>query len=65
MWTDPDSWNALMSKISEVVLRYLNAQIEAGAQAVQLFDSWVGAALPDDYADLRRAARPRHPEAAR
>lgn len=49
MWSDPDAWNLLMSKIAEVVRRYLRAQVEAGAQAVQLFDSWVGALSPWDY----------------
>lgn len=49
MWSDPDAWNLLMSKIAEVVRRYLRAQVEAGAQAVQLFDSWVGALAPGDY----------------
>lgn len=49
MWTEPDAWSALMSKMSEVVRRYLRAQVEAGAQAVQLFDSWVGALSPADY----------------
>lgn len=50
MYQDPDSWNALMTTLSAVVLRLLNAQIDAGAQAVQLFDSWVGQLSPDDYA---------------
>jgi uroporphyrinogen decarboxylase len=49
MWSDPDAWNLLMGKIAEVVRRYLRAQVEAGAQAVQLFDSWVGALSPADY----------------
>ena len=49
MWSEPDTWRALMEKVSEVVRRYLRAQIEAGAQAVQLFDSWVGALSPEDY----------------
>ncbi len=49
MWSDPDAWHLLMSKIAEVVRRYLRAQVEAGAQAVQLFDSWVGALSPGDY----------------
>jgi uroporphyrinogen decarboxylase len=49
MWSEPEAWSLLMSKISEVVRRYLRAQIEAGAQAVQLFDSWVGALAPEDY----------------
>jgi hypothetical protein len=38
-----------MSKLARVVADYLVAQVEAGAQAVQLFDSWVGALSPDDY----------------
>ena len=49
MWQVPEIWHALMTKISEVIVRYLKAQIEAGAQAVQLFDSWVGALSPTDY----------------
>ncbi|MFO0552610.1 MAG: uroporphyrinogen decarboxylase [Polyangiaceae bacterium] len=51
MWSDPQSFSLLMEKISEVVRRYLRAQIEAGAQAVQLFDSWVGALTIEDYRD--------------
>ena len=38
-----------MSRLARSVTRYLNAQIAAGAQAVQLFDSWVGCLGPDDY----------------
>jgi uroporphyrinogen decarboxylase len=49
MWSDPEAWNLLMGKMAETVRRYLRAQIEAGAQAVQLFDSWVGALTQDDY----------------
>ncbi len=49
MYNEPEFWNALMYKLSEVVRRYLRAQVEAGAQAVQLFDSWVGALSPSDY----------------
>src|SRR5215204_1177412 len=48
MYGEPKTWQALMSKLAEVVRRYLHAQIEAGAQAVQLFDSWVGALSPLD-----------------
>jgi uroporphyrinogen decarboxylase len=50
MHTDPDSWNVLMRVLEGSVLDYLRAQVEAGAQAVQVFDSWVGAVDPDDYA---------------
>ena len=49
MWTDPEAWSLLMGKISDVVRGYLRAQVAAGAQAVQLFDSWVGALAPADY----------------
>jgi uroporphyrinogen decarboxylase len=52
MMSEPDTWHALMSKLSEVVGRYLHAQIRAGAQVVQLFDSWVGQLAPDDYRRL-------------
>jgi uroporphyrinogen decarboxylase len=52
MYGEPETWKALMTKLSEVVRRYLHAQIEAGAQAVQLFDSWVGALSPLDYAEF-------------
>ncbi|MEI9953944.1 MAG: uroporphyrinogen decarboxylase [Pseudomonadota bacterium] len=49
MYNEPETWNLLMSKFSEVVRRYLHAQIKAGANAVQLFDSWVGSLSPTDY----------------
>jgi uroporphyrinogen decarboxylase len=45
----PDAWSLLMRKLAEVVRRYLRAQVAAGADAVQLFDSWVGALTPADY----------------
>jgi uroporphyrinogen decarboxylase len=49
MYNDSSAWHAMMSLISRGLIKYLNAQIEAGAQAVQLFDSWVGTLGPDDY----------------
>lgn len=49
MYRDPGAWNAIMGKLARAVARYLNAQIAAGAQAVQLFDSWVGCLGPADY----------------
>ena len=49
MYTEPKAWDELMSKLAEVVRRYLGAQVEAGADAVQLFDSWVGSLSTDDY----------------
>ncbi len=49
MYSDQGAWQAMMSLISRALIKYLNAQIAAGAQAVQLFDSWVGCLSPDDY----------------
>ncbi len=49
MYQDSGAWHAMMSLISRALVKYLNAQIAAGAQAVQLFDSWVGCLSPDDY----------------
>src|SRR5438876_671478 len=49
MYMDAGAWHAMMSLVSRALVKYLNAQITAGAQAVQLFDSWVGCLSPDDY----------------
>ncbi len=49
MYSDARAWHILLSKLGCVVADYLTAQVNAGAQAVQLFDSWVGALSPDDY----------------
>jgi len=49
MYDDPGAWHAMMSLISRALVKYLNAQAAAGAQALQLFDSWVGCLSPDDY----------------
>lgn len=49
MRSEPRLWAALMAKITAVTSDYLRAQVEAGAQAVQLFDSWVGALSREDY----------------
>jgi len=49
MLEDPAAWHELMSKLSEVSGHYLLAQARAGAQALQLFDSWAGALSPSDY----------------
>jgi uroporphyrinogen decarboxylase len=49
MYEDSGAWHAMMSLISRALTCYLNAQIIAGAQAVQLFDSWVGCLSPEDY----------------
>ena len=52
MYNDPGAWHAMMSLVARGLGKYLNAQIEAGAQAVQLFDSWVGCLNPDDYREF-------------
>ncbi len=50
MYREPAAWHALMERLSNVVIAYLDAQIRAGVHVVQLFDSWVGALAPADYA---------------
>jgi uroporphyrinogen decarboxylase len=49
MYSAPELWHAFMDKLSTALAEYIMAQIRAGAQAVQLFDSWVGALSPMDY----------------
>jgi len=49
MFREPDVWHVLMDKLARVVTGYLRRQIRAGAQAIQLFDSWVGCLAPSDY----------------
>jgi uroporphyrinogen decarboxylase len=49
MFGAPEVWDALMRKIADISAAYLAVQVEAGASAVQLFDSWAGAMSPGDY----------------
>jgi len=49
MYAEPQAWHALMKKLVAALADYLLAQVRAGTQAVQLFDSWVGALSPQDY----------------
>jgi uroporphyrinogen decarboxylase len=49
IYSNPGAWRPLMERLSSLVAKYLNAQIAAGVQAVQLFDSWAGCLSPDDY----------------
>jgi len=49
MYGDEGAWNALMEKLVRAQVGYLNRQVEAGCQALQIFDSWVGALSPADY----------------
>jgi uroporphyrinogen decarboxylase len=51
MYAEPALWHDLMRRLSAIVATYLRAQVEAGADAVQLFDSWVGALSPSDYVE--------------
>jgi uroporphyrinogen decarboxylase len=51
MYGEPKVWHSLMEKFSQVLTIYLRGQIEAGAQAVQLFDSWVGCLSAGDYVE--------------
>ncbi len=50
MYGRPDVWHRLMETLAEVTTRYLRAQVDAGADVVQLFDSWLGLLGPDAYA---------------
>lgn len=52
MAEDSGAWHALLEKISRGLVKYLNAQIEAGADAIQIFDSWVGCLSPGDYREF-------------
>ena len=49
MYGEPAAWNTLLAKIVDVLAPYAAAQVEAGADAIQVFDSWVGALSPGDY----------------
>ncbi len=52
MYREPKLWHILMDKITEIIKRYLAAQVKAGVQAVQIFDSWVGCLGPDEYKEF-------------
>lgn len=49
MYVEPKAWFALMDKLADMTIRYVKAQIRAGASAIQIFDSWVGAVNVSDY----------------
>lgn len=51
MYQDRATWDRFMGIICETLIRYLNAQVRAGVQALQIFDSWVGCLSPADYAE--------------
>jgi uroporphyrinogen decarboxylase len=52
MFARPDAWRVLMERLSETFARYVEAQVDAGADVIQLFDSWAGALSPGDYAEF-------------
>ena len=49
MYGNPELWHALMGRLAAIATAFLQVQVEAGASAVQLFDSWVGVVSPEDY----------------
>ena len=55
MYGDPPLWNALLTRLADITISFLQVQVAAGAAAVQLFDSWAGVVSPDDY---RRSVLP-------
>src|SRR5205814_7806962 len=67
---DPDAFTEVIGRIEEITLRYLSAQVEAGAEALQLFDSWSGSLSPAQFeqwvigptARLVSALNERHPD---
>ena len=62
MHAQPEAWDALMTRLVDATVAYLAAQVEAGVQAVQVFDSWVGGLSPLDY---RRSVLPSMPSHSR
>ena len=55
LYAHPAAWGDLMARLTDATVAYLAAQAEAGAEALQLFDSWIGALAPEEY---RRAVQP-------
>lgn len=49
MYREPQAWHTLMQRIVEITTEYLDHQVNAGADALQLFDSWIGCLSPSDY----------------
>src|SRR5438128_157254 len=52
MYREPEAWHALLEKLADTFARYVAEQVRAGADVIQLFDSWVGALSPADYAEF-------------
>jgi uroporphyrinogen decarboxylase len=52
MYSQPEAWHRLCGRFAEVIAEYMVAQVEAGAQAIQIFDSWAGALGRNDYREF-------------
>jgi uroporphyrinogen decarboxylase len=52
MYNEPETWHALLERLADCFARYVAAKVEAGADVIQLFDSWVGALSPADYEEF-------------
>src|SRR5207237_2372050 len=52
MYREPETWHALMEKLADQFAAYVGAKVRAGADVIQLFDSWVGALSPGDYEEF-------------
>ncbi len=52
MYREPETWHALMNKLADTFERYIAAKARAGADVIQVFDSWVGALSPSDYEEF-------------
>jgi uroporphyrinogen decarboxylase len=52
MYSEPATWHALMEKLTGTSVRYIAAKVRAGADVIQVFDSWVGALSPSDYEEF-------------
>jgi uroporphyrinogen decarboxylase len=55
MYSEPELWSTLLERLADITITFLRVQVEAGASAVQLFDSWAGIVSPEDY---RRSVLP-------
>ena len=58
MYGDPELWHALMGRLADIAIAFLRVQVEAGASAVQLFDSWVGRGQPGRTTGRRSCRTP-------
>jgi uroporphyrinogen decarboxylase len=52
MYREPETWRALMEKLTDTFARYVSAKARAGADVIQVFDSWIGALSPQDYVEF-------------